>query len=236
MKICVPSKSRELTITTNKLFKSAFIFVPEEQVENYKKYHENIVAVPSSFDGITKTRNFILDYFKNENILFIDDDLKEIGYFKESKRINLFSDVHENDLIDYFLDCFQKTKQFGFNIFGIESGGSLFSNHVFKPISYKGAINGTCFGICKHHDQKFNEDFEVKEDFEYILKDYLKTGGFLKFNTIYVRTKHWANSGGCVDYRTNQMESKCIKMLKKKYNGLFSVGKGKNQFHTKIKI
>ena len=49
-------------------------------------YEENItnkiVEVPEELYGITKTRNYIINYFENEDILFLDDDVKECGYFK----------------------------------------------------------------------------------------------------------------------------------------------------------
>ncbi|MXV39336.1 hypothetical protein GO491_11725 [Flavobacteriaceae bacterium Ap0902] len=235
MKICIPSSNRAETITTTKLFTKALVFVPESQKHEYAENLENeIIPVPDDIKGITKTRNFILDYV-NDDCLMIDDDLKEVGYFRGGIRINLFNPDYEDELINLFERCFQLTRQMGFELFGVEAAGSLFAQHVFKPISYKGAINGTCIGIAKTVS-RFDESYPVKEDFEFILRSYLKHGGYLKFNHFYLRTKHWANAGGCVDYRTNQMEMDCVEKLGEKYNGLFKVGAGKNQFHTKITI
>lgn len=235
MKICIPSRNRSKKITTTKLFKSAIVFVPENEYDEYSENIDNtIVKVPLEHNGITKTRNYILDTV-NDDVLFIDDDLKEIGYFKNSIRINLFDEKYENEMIEEFYKCFQITKEMGLSLFGVESGGSLFANHVFKPISYKGAINGTCLGVIKSNE-RFNESYEVKEDYEFILRHYIKDGGFMKFNYFYLRTKHWANAGGCVDYRTNKMEQEAIEKLDKKYQGLFKVGKGKNMFHTTLTI
>ena len=111
----------------------------------------------------------------------------------------------------------------------------MFANHIFKPISFNGSINGSVLGIL-NNGSKFDENFPVKEDFEFILRNYYKNGGFLKFNFFYWRTKHWANKGGCVDYRTNEMEEEAIKKLSRSYQKNIKTGKNKNKYHLSLKF
>lgn len=235
MKICIPSSNRPDKCSSAFLC-NAIVFVPEGQKSEYEKYLKNeIIEVPGEFYGITKTRNFILRYFLNEDIVFIDDDVKEAGYFKQGLRINLRENRFSSDWLKMFEQCFQITKEFGFSIWGAENGGSKFSNHAFNQIDLKGSINGTILGIVSN-SFSFDEKFIVKEDFDLILRAYRKEGGFLKFNNFYWRTKHWDNAGGCVDYRTNKIEEQCIEMLKKRHGNRIKIGTNKNRYHTTLKF
>ena len=96
-KICIPSKGRAGLISTNKIFKSAFIYVPESEVHEYSMY-ENVVGVPNDIRGITATRNYILK--SNDcNIFFIDDDLQYGGYIERTKY--KYKVVRVYDELDY---------------------------------------------------------------------------------------------------------------------------------------
>lgn len=235
MKICIPSSNRA-SKCTSAFLKGAIVFVPEGQKTAYEENITNkIVEVPEELYGITKTRNYIINYFENEDILFLDDDVKECGYFKEGLRIDLKNETYSEDWEKMFQNCFDITKQFGFSIWGAESGGNKFSNHVLNQIDLKGSINGTILGVMAN-SFNFDEKYIVKEDFDLILRAYKKDGGFLKFNNFYWRTKHWGNPGGCVDYRTNEIEMKCINMLNKSHPGFIKQGKNKNMFHTTLKF
>ena len=97
MKICVPSSNRAGKTTTHFINEAVF-FVPEDQFSEYQSILQNrIVSVPFEFFGITKTRNFIIDFFKDEDILFLDDDVLECGYFKKGERINLKYEQYSED-------------------------------------------------------------------------------------------------------------------------------------------
>lgn len=232
MKICIPSSNRSNKCTSSFL-KDAIVFVPEGQKKLYQIKNE-IIEVPEVFYGITKTRNFIIDFFKDEDILMLDDDVKECGYFKSGLRIDLKDEKFSDQWKKMFENCFQITKDFGFKIWGAENGGSKFSNHILNLIDIKGSINGTILGITAN-SYRFNEKYIVKEDFDLILRAYKNDGGFLKFNNFYWRTKHWGNPGGCVDYRTNEIESNCISLLKKEHGKKhIKVGVGKNMFNTTL--
>ena len=73
-KVAIPSKGRAGIITSQEIFKSAVLYVPESEVRQYSIYKNKVVGVPSDVKGITQTRNWIL---KNNscNIFFLDDDL-----------------------------------------------------------------------------------------------------------------------------------------------------------------
>lgn len=230
MIIAIPSKNRSTNCTTQKVFKNGVFFVPESEVEQYREHITNkVVGIPEQYNGITKTRNWILKNNPNQNVLFVDDDVREVGTFENGKRINLKN--HDGgDVIEYeFEKLFDITNGIGFKIFGVEAGGSKFANHPLSPLAFKGIINCSCMGIVNDGSFYFDEQFAVKEDYDIILRHYKKHGGILKARYFYIRTYHWENTGGCVDYRTDKMENDAIALLKKRFPLMIKTGKRKNK-------
>jgi hypothetical protein len=93
--IAIPSKGRAGLITSQKIFKSAVLFVPESEVSQYSIYSNEIIPVPGSVKGITATRNFILKS-TDKDVFFVDDDVKSIGYYErtETKKKMNFMECH----------------------------------------------------------------------------------------------------------------------------------------------
>lgn len=235
MIIAIPSKNRFKKITSQKVFRNGVFFVPENEVEKYKSEIDNqIVGVPEKYNGITKTRNWILKNHPNENVLFVDDDIREIGTFQEGKRINLKNHAGGDQIENEFKKLFDITNGIGFKIFGVEAGGSKFANHPLSPLSFKGIINGSCMGIINDGSFYFDEQFEVKEDYDIVLRHYKKHGGILKCRYFYIRTFHWENDGGCVDYRTDKMEDDAISLLEKRFPLMVKRGMRKNKHQIQI--
>ena len=80
MLIAIPSKNRAGQTTTNKILPNiGTFFVPESEVHQYH-YIKNVIGVPSSVQGITQTRNWILKNTDEKWVVFLDDDAKNVGY------------------------------------------------------------------------------------------------------------------------------------------------------------
>lgn len=236
MKICVPSSNRSKECSTNKTLKNAIFFVPYNQYDDYCINIDNeIIQVPERYNGITKTRNFILNHFKGENILFIDDDVRQCGYYTKGEMINLKYDCDQL-WQSIFTKHFELTRDLGFKIWGCESATTNFANHPLQPFSFKGVINCNLLGIINDGEFYFDEQFEVKEDYELVLRHYKKYGGHLKTRQFYWANKHLTNKGGCVDYRTEEMETNAINLLRKRYGGMIKESShSKNKYSISIK-
>lgn len=233
MIIAIPSSNRAESETTSKIFTTGIFFIPNSQFYNYaKKIKNTCIPVPDNIKGITETRNWIIKNNETQNIVFIDDDIREIGTFIKGERIKL--DNNEKLLIEEFQKLFEIAKGFNVKIFGVENGGSRFSNHPLQPFSLKSTINASCMGICANSNIYFDERLKVKEDYDLMLKEYKRTGISLKAKYFYIRTKHWTNSGGCVDYRTNEMEENAITLLEQRYFLMIKRGKRINQHQILI--
>jgi hypothetical protein len=236
MKICVPSSNRSKSCTTNKTLKNAIFFVPENQYNDYVENIDNeVVSVPSDYFGITKTRNFILNYYKNENIIFIDDDVRQCGYYTLGNMVSLKYNC-EALWLSIFEKHFELTKDLGFKIWGCESATTNFANHPLQPFSFIGIITCNLMGIINDGEFYFDENFKVKEDYDLVLRHFRKKGGHLKTRQFYWANKHWTNKGGCVDYRTDELESEAIDLLKKRYGLMVQKSsRAKNKHQISIK-
>lgn len=233
MIIAVPSMSRHKSQTTANIFPSSIFFVPYSQFDEYAEEIQNkIIPVPETIKGITQTRNWILNNNQKDDIIFIDDDIREIGTFILGERIKL--DKCEKLLISEFQKMFDLAKGLNVKIFGVENGGSKFSNHPLQPISLKSIINASCMGVLASSKIFFDERLEVKEDYDLMLSQYKKTGISLKAKYFYIRTHHWKNGGGCVDYRTDKMEEEAISILEKRYPFMIKRGNRKNEHQILI--
>ncbi len=235
MKICCPSYKRSQTATTPKYITEAILYVKESEAKEYQKNFKNeIISVPDGIDGITATRNYILEHQKGNDILMLDDDLLEFFYFEKAERIDLRQST-ENQREYAFKKCFKIAHDLDIKVFGCDITGNLYSNHIFKPISINQNINGTLLGITKQNKLKFDETFIVKEDIDFILRSWEQNRAVLKFSHFKFRTSHWSNKGGCVEYRNDNIESEAIARLKKRYPNMIICGHGKNKNATKIR-
>ena len=215
-KICIPSKGRAGLISTNKIFKSAFIYVPESEVHEYSM-DENVVGVPNDIRGITATRNYILK--SNDcNIFFIDDDLQYGGYIERTKyKYKVVRVYDELDYISEIEKLFEITYQMGAKINGFFTVGNNLTNYSWKPYLFNGICLGSCMGVINDGTYYFNEDYEVKEDYELTLRNLRDLGVTVRSNIMFMQHEHTKMQGGCRDSNRIEKEKIAIKKLIKEY-------------------
>lgn len=231
MLVAIPSKSRPWKSASKELIKSALMFVPENEVEIYRKiYGSDVVGVPMEYKGITKTRNYILNSYQGEDIVFVDDDLRCTGYVvtdKDLKKKHVYF-KNEADILREFKKSFEVCKDLGWKIFGLKTESAPISQRDEKPFIFKTYATASCMGIVNDTDLRFDENFPVKEDYEISCRHIQMYGGILGVRYIYWENHHWDTNGGCGDYRTDQLERECINKLLKKYPNYIKSVKRKN--------
>lgn len=217
-KICIPSKGRGGKVLTKKIFKDAFIYVPESEVREYRMY-SNVIPVPNGMKGITATRNYILST-NNENIFFIDDDLQYGGWIKKDsekyKVIRFNSDIDFNTELK---KLFELTEQLNYKIFGLFTVGNNLTQYSYQPILLHGVVLGSCMGIINDGSYYFDESFLVKEDYELSMRHIKERGGILRANYIFMQHEHQQMSGGCKDSNRIDKEKSALKKLIDMYPG-----------------
>lgn len=223
--IAIPSKGRAGIITSQKLFKSAVIYVPENEVKQYSIYENKIIGIPIEVKGITATRNWILKN-NNCNIFFIDDDAKSIGYFNKTdekyKRIDI---KDENIIIKEIEKLFDICYQTGSYINGLFTVDNAMSNYSYNPFLFNGVCLGSCMGIINDGSYYFDETFEVKEDYELTLRHFTERGITVRSNIIFMQHEHTQLRGGCRDSKRIEKEKSAVKRLITMYPGMIKEAK-----------
>ena len=230
LKIAIPSKARPWKSNSKELLQSAVLFVPESEKDLYFKVYKEIEPVPNNIKGITQTRNYILNFFKGQEVVMCDDDLENVGYWtnktdggRRQEKIK-----EESILIYEFQKYFELCEELKYKIWGLKTEASKIAQHDEKPIDFRSYVTASMMGIIADGSYLFNENYLLKEDYEICLRHIRNEGGILKINYIYWQNKHWDKNGGCGDYRNDQMEKKMISMLIKDYPGMIKQVNRKN--------
>lgn len=224
-RIAIPSKGRAGKVLTTEIFKSGFVYVPESEVEQYKPFHKNIIAVPDEVKGITETRNFILKSTE-ENVFFIDDDLQYGGYIerKETKyKVIKVKDeaVYINEIRKLFEVCYQV----GSKINGFFTVGNNLTNYSFNPFLFNGVCLGSCMGVVNDGEFYFDETYKVKEDYELTLRHLKEKGLTVRSNILFMQHEHTQLEGGCRDSKRIEKEKEAINRLIENYPGCIKSAK-----------
>ncbi len=235
--IAIPSKGRPFKSKSKELLKSAKLFVPESEYDLYNKIYPNdIIAVPNEVKGITKTRNWILNNSEYKYIVFVDDDLKDCGYWisRNDKRVKVKID-NENIIINEFVKLFEVCDDLNYKIWGLKTEGSKISQHDEKPFVFLTYVTASCMGIVNDKEFLFDENYLLKEDYEIGLRHIEKKGGVIGARHFHWENEHWGVNGGCGDYRDDLMERKMINKLIRQYpKYVKSVNRKNSQYCIKL--
>lgn len=239
MIIAIPSKGRPNLVRSLSAIPSAVIYCPENERDAYSRCNPRtkVVGVPSQIIGITKTRNWILDNTPSPRVVFIDDDLKKCGWSEATETRFIGKRLTEPQWLDEFMKLFDITEQMGLRIFGLDTLGEPRAIYTYKPFVFHTYVTASCMGILNRGSNRarFDETFPVKEDYELTLRCIKEDGAVLGARYLYWANYHWAQPGGCRDYRTQAMEYAAILRLKHMYPGMISrVIKGGSSYSIRL--
>ena len=224
-KICIPSKGRAGLMTSHKVFKSAIIFVPESEVEQYKIYSNEIIGVPNEVRGITATRNWILKNTK-QNVFFIDDDFQYGGYVERLTEIYTIKKIYDESVyIKEIKRLFEMSYQLGSKINGFFTSGNNLTLYPYNPFLFIGVCLGSCMGVINDGTYYFDETYEVKEDYELSLRHIVDKGLVVRSNILFMQHEHTQLKGGCRDSRRIEKEKFAVKRLIKEYPNMIKEAK-----------
>lgn len=222
-RVAIPSISRAETITKKTLnylkqtdidMSKVDIFLSnpnEEQAyrENLKDYPVNIIV--SNTKHVNTQRNFIVDYYKeDELILGIDDDIDLVAMKVDDKNT-----IQLNSLTEFVDNAFTISLDKKIDMWGV--------NPVINPYFMKNNITFNlkyivaCFYGWRNNKEKkayvsTNPEYG-KEDFERSIRYYIADGGVTRFNYVAPKTKYYSEKGGIQNYRTVEYEEKAVKWL-----------------------
>tara|TARA_R110002167_G_scaffold360124_1_gene577604 strand:- start:1576 stop:2745 length:1170 start_codon:yes stop_codon:yes gene_type:complete len=186
MKIVIPTYNRYNDFKTIKLLEGyediTYIFVVEEEIELYKERYPNWNFIVGE-KGLKHQRNFITNYFDEDEILFsIDDDIKSFN-LPVSKWINEAVDYLKQSQLG--LLTLPPTQMYMKDTITFRTG------FYFSP--------GGCFIFKNHKDIQLK--YEQGEDFERTILYLKKYGKNIRISGVYYNTKVFTKGGMC-EYRT----------------------------------
>ena len=223
--IAIPSKGRAGLITSHEIFKSAVIYVPENEIKQYDIYKNKVVGIPIEIKGITATRNWIL---KNNdcNIFFLDDDFEYGGYVERTDEKYKVKRVKDELIyIKEIEKLFDIVAQSNSKIFGLFTVGNNLTNYAYNPFLFNGVCLGSCMGIINDGTYYFDEEFEVKEDYELTLRHFTERGITVRSNILFMQHEHTQLRGGCRDSNRIAKEKQAVKKLITMYPGMIKEAK-----------
>lgn len=217
MIIAIPSYKRADCLKTTEWLKSAKVIVPESQRQEYEELNEGIeiVGIPDDQDGnIGKKRNAILNLYKGEDVLMLDDDIIYVGYYEDDKIVR----ANEEFFIDFAENMFQMAKDMGTIMWGVGFNSAQRFYHTFAPFSLSSVILGPLTGIVNIDDElRYEERLSPKEDYDFALQVLKKYRKILRYNKWHYSCGHIANKGGIVGMRNSEDELKKGLMLQEKW-------------------
>ena len=183
----------------------------EEQAyrENLKDYPVNIII--SNTKHVNTQRNFIVDYYKeDELILGIDDDIDLVAMKVDDKNT-----IQLNSLTEFVENAFTISLDKKIDMWGVNPviNPYFMKNNVTFNLKY---IVACFYGWRNNHDEKAyvstNPEYG-KEDFERSIRYYIADGGVTRFNYVAPKTKYYSEKGGIQNYRTVEYEETAVKWL-----------------------
>lgn len=218
IKIAIPSYKRPKIKTLDILGEfpknDIYIFVNDaEEREAYTKANPGINVIQTNTKGITPARNFILNFFPDgERIMMLDDDILRFQVIKiiDLKKIQ----VDILSIKTLFEKGFEWAEKCGYKLWGVQMCG--YTPAMTFKLNNDKFIIGTAAGII-NNPLRFDENMKLKEDYDYTLKHIVTYGGALRMNFVTVEAVHYSNSGGCVDYRTKELEAEACQILLDRY-------------------
>jgi hypothetical protein len=170
-----------------------YIFVIEEEYDNYKSVLDDKYNIIIGVRGLVKQREFIENYFEEgDYIVMLDDDIAEIDL-----------SMTEFDTLDEFFNyAFNKCKEEKSFIWSVYPVYNPFfrknQNEVTTHLNYcvgafYGIINRPNYSSLKIDTYLHNDE---KEDVCRTLLYFINDGVVLRFNKIGFKTTYYANVGG----------------------------------------
>jgi hypothetical protein len=249
--IAIPSYQRAITLDEKTLRLLKDYKIPKEKiyifVANQYEYEEYTNTIDLYYNkiiigekGMGNIRNFMTDYFEqDQKIFYLDDDINFFYQCYNDKNVKNKSYNYLKKLPD--LDKFIKQ---GFNILEKENC-NLFgvypirNSYFMKPENYSTDLKyciGFCYGVINQKDLKVTLD--DKEDFQRSLLYYIKDNKIVRFNNITCGTICYKkNSGGMNDInRTKERIHKSAEYLVENYPDLCSLKISKKRGTSEIRL
>ena len=229
-------KTLDLLKKNNIPIKQIYLFVIDEEYENYKlEYTEYKIIIGKK--GLVNQRQFISNYFRvGAKIVSMDDDLTAFRIFKEIEGVKTLTDTN---LKEFICLGFRECINVGSYIFSCYSNDN-YTRDMVDSITYDLCfLIGHFFGYINRHSIDLQIEYEQKEDYIRSLKYFLKDGILTRFNNYCFITKTYKTNGGMNTDTNKRIEesNKTVELILETYPNYLRLNKcRKSTLYKEIKF
>lgn len=206
----VPSFGRAGRTTTQHVFPSGVVVVPESQAEEYRaeSWPEGweVATIPDERDGnIAKKRNAILDLYPGRDLVVVDDDYKYLGLWEQG--VDRRCGPAEIDLM--LTNGFQMSRDVGTPLWGINVQVDRRFYREHAPFAFTSVVLGPFTGIVGEllpEDIRYDEDLWLKEDYDFSLRVLHRFHRTVRLSRYHYMVDHHNEAGGVVGHRDMEEE------------------------------
>lgn len=219
IKIISPSYKRAGKVEVINIFLDNLILaVHEFEVDEYRKAYPNneIMVLPDSAQGnMARVRNYIRDHCSSRYLVMVDDDVKEFGYYEESKR----NPIGVIRMMEFIENGFLMCEELGTILWGVNLTDARRVYREYSPLSFLTPVLGpfSCHIIGNTKELRYDERLSLNEDYDFALQVLHKYHKILRFNKYYYVAEHLTKEGGCGSYRLLSEEKRQAEIMIRKW-------------------
>ena len=224
------SRGRSDTITSHRLFPYATLCVPKSESKDYAHIPLKQKHVPDNVKGLGPVRNWVLDTFKNEVVVMIDDDVMKLRAACGLHTRNITDPEMIRQIVYRTAVC---AKDLGTSCFGFSQNPNATHYKASEPFSFVG-YGGGVIGVVGRKHRFIENMFKVDVDFclQVMMEDRVV---WIDNQYSFVQHRN-RNKGGNSLFRTKEKQDAEIEGLRKKWGAHFRYEESKAGEKTTILV
>ena len=146
-------------------------------------------------------------------MVMLDDDMEGVYFWNEQEKVLIDG---SDELMEFCEMMARMCEDAGLKAWGVNCVQDKGAYREYTPFCFTRYVSATFCGHLKGA-LMYDEEFSLKEDYDYTLMNVWKFGGILRYNKVHYDVKHLDQAGGCTSYRNALKEADQFKRLQKKW-------------------
>lgn len=232
-KIAIPTHRRSETIggLTLKLLQefdpsSIYLFISDdEDFAKYEQKYSQYNLILTNTKNVKEKFNFIQNYFNDEWIVVMEDDIKRV------------KDLYDRHLKNILWSCIAFCDKRNLKAWGVYPSSNEFfmKKDIEIGLTY---LVANLFAFKAHKTDNLNCELETKNDYERSVLYHNFYGAIVRFNFLSCQTNNYTNKGGMQTEKDKraEMEKEASELLCQKYSHIFSINHNRKSKYTELKM
>ena len=206
------SRSRSNSVTTHNVIHGCTLTVCETQFQEYEEnYDLPIIVHPDDVDTLGKLRNWLRDYYPDDCIVMLDDDIESV------RTLGIISNIRLTpEQVDSLIYSTANTAyELGVKAFGWNQNGNVIAYNPADPFTLSKWI-GTAIGVFPDC-QRWDEEIKTKCDLDFSLKELMVNRIIFRDNRFFFNSDRDSKIGGNQEYKSSEQVQRDKDYLKDKW-------------------